>query len=42
MTVITDGLENASREWSGEALRQLIDAFDEMDELEAEAEDANS
>ena len=27
---------------SMEALRQLIDAFDEMDEMEADAEDANS
>ena len=29
VTVITDGLENASREWSGEALRQLIERLKE-------------
>ena len=29
VTVITDGLENASREWSGEALRKLIERLKE-------------
>ena len=29
VTVITDGLENASREWSGEALRNLIERLKE-------------
>ena len=29
VTVITDGLENASREWSGEALRKLIEQLKE-------------
>lgn len=29
VTVITDGLENASREWSGEALRRLIERLKE-------------